>query len=112
MNDHQKHQALNAQRGFSLIEVLVALVIISVSLGAFIKTTQTNVTNTISLKQTLSAQNIAWNKLTGDNEPKNSPYQITTKDIKTEVKKIQKRQVTVNYKQKELITLTQFVYVE
>ena len=103
----QKHQ-----QGFSLVEVLVALVIVAISLGAFLQTTQTSVAHTFILKNTLLSQNFAWNKIIADYLAEDDYYQLKQKQIDTPVATIKKITVTASYKNKVLSTLTKFLYVE
>lgn len=98
------------QQGFSLIEVLVALVIISISLGAMLQASQTNVANTIILKDTILAQNHAWNYLLLEEPLADIPYDIDIEFIKTKVKTINKKVVSVKKNGRHLSTLTRFVY--
>lgn len=99
-----------SQQGFSLIEVLVALVIISISLGAMLQASQTNVANTITLKDTILAQNHAWNYLLLAKPLADIAYDIEVESIKTEVKQIKKKVVNVERGGRYLSTLTRFVY--
>lgn len=51
-------------RGFTLIEVLVALAVLAIALGAIIKTMSDNAYNSIYLRDRTLAQWVALNKIT------------------------------------------------
>ncbi len=54
----------NRTRGFTLIEVLVALAVLAIALGAIIKTMSTNAYNSIYLRDRTLAHWVALNKVT------------------------------------------------
>lgn len=98
------------ETGFSLIEVLVALVIVAISLGAILQTTQVSVANTILLKDMIAGQNSAWNKILVDQN--NDNFQLEQKSADTPVKQIKKITVTAKQGDRKLSTLTRYIYVE
>ena len=54
---------MNASRGFTLLEILVALVVVSLSLGAIIQTVGSYTKNQASLRDRVFAQWVARNQL-------------------------------------------------
>lgn len=97
--------------GFSLIEVLVALVIISISIGAFLQTSQTNINNHFIIKNKILAQNEAWNAIVNLEKNTAGNYKTTKKEQKTSIDKIKKIIITANKDDKNISSLTKFIYV-
>ena len=56
-------KAVNSSKGFTLVEVLVALVLLAVALSAMIKTASENTVNTAYLRDKYLAGLVAMNKI-------------------------------------------------
>lgn len=56
---------LSRKRGFTLVEVLVALVVIAISLGALVESSSTNIKSVTSLRDKTLAQWVASNIVNG-----------------------------------------------
>ncbi len=69
-----------AARGFTLIEVMVALAIFAVAMGALMTAIQNNVRNLDSLKNRTLAQWIASNRMVGFHATRNYPTQKEKKE--------------------------------
>lgn len=101
---------MSKNQGFTLVEVLIALLIVAISLGAFLQTNSTTIHHTFLLKHTLLSQNLAWNQLVSQQDSKQTDYQFEKQIIKTKIKTIKKIQLSSQYQGKTLTTLTRFFY--
>ncbi len=95
--------------GFSLIEVLVALTIVSISMGAFLYSSQENIRSQIIIKDKILAQNNVWNQLINPEKKLDSDYDINIKKQATSIKKIKKITITASSNRK-ITSLTRFIY--
>jgi prepilin-type N-terminal cleavage/methylation domain-containing protein len=98
-------------KGFTLIEVLISLIIISISLGVFIQVGQSNTSNTFLLRNIMLGQNLAWNQLIIQRDIQDKTYRFTKVISDTSVERIKKVQIKTQYQQKNLSTLIHFIYV-
>lgn len=64
MNKFNIHKQLKYSKGFTLIEVLVALAIIAISMGAALSTSGSQASNATYLKQKTIAHWVAMNEMT------------------------------------------------
>lgn len=96
--------------GFTLVEVLIALVIVAMSLGTFLQTGQSSVHQTFRVKNTMFAQLLIWNQLISEKEIKDEQYTFVKQLNKTNKKKITRVKITGHYQEKELSTLARFIY--
>lgn len=70
----------NEAKGFTLIEVMIALAIFAVAMGALMTAIQNNVRNLDSLKNRTLAQWIASNRMVGFHATRNYPTQKEKKE--------------------------------
>ena len=109
----------SANKGFTLVEVLIALVILSISLTAIVKATSSDIENTFYLKQKALAHLVAYEskqliELNAINFNGNSSSQETklgehtwqwhADKINTNIKGINEIKITVFFKKKSIIT--------
>lgn len=99
-----------ANKGFTLVEVLIALVIVAFALGAFLNVGQVSVHQTFALKSTMLAQNEVWNQLVSEKDSTHSEYEFDKTIDKTDIKNISKVTISANLGEKQLSILSRYIY--